>query len=81
MIRALLVGLLVMWALLAGDIRPVAAQDATPEPGIGGPVDPRSDGEGPGLDADPLVVFVGVVLLGLVTAGATLLVVRVLRDD
>jgi hypothetical protein len=57
-----------------------AVPDPTPA-GVGGPVDPRSSGEGPGLEAEPLIVLAGVVLLGLAAAGGTALYVRLTRDD
>ena len=41
--------------------------------------DPRSEGEGPGLVGNPLLILGAVVLLGLATAGLTALLVR-LRD-
>lgn len=66
----------------------VAAQSpdrsAAPAPtpaSVGGPVDPRSSGEGPGLEAEPLIVLTGVVLLGLAAAGGTALYVRLTRED
>jgi len=66
-------------AALAQD--PAASLAPTPVPGVGGQVDPRSSGEGPGLEAEPLIVLAGVVVLGAVAAGGTLLYVRVTRDD
>ena len=55
---------------------------ATPRPAGGEPPvigtgDSRSDGEGPGLVGSPLVVALGVVVLGLVTAGVTVVVLRI----
>ena len=38
--------------------------------------DPRSEGEGPGLVGQPLLILLAVVGLGLVTAGATALIAR-----
>ena len=43
--------------------------------------DPRSDGAGPGLVGSPLVILLGVVLLGILTAAATVLIVRVSQRD
>jgi hypothetical protein len=57
-------------------------RSAAPTPAaVGGPVDPRSSGEGPGLEAEPLIVLAGVVLLGLAAAGGTALYVRLTRED
>jgi hypothetical protein len=38
--------------------------------------DSRSNGQGPGLVGSPFAIAIGVVLLGLVAAGGTLLYVR-----
>jgi hypothetical protein len=43
--------------------------------------DPRSDGAGPGLVGSPLLILLGVVLLGILTAAATVLIVRVSQRD
>jgi hypothetical protein len=43
--------------------------------------DPRSEGEGPGLVGSPLLILLGVVVLGMVTAGATILIVRLTQRD
>lgn len=43
--------------------------------------DPRSEGEGPGLVGNPLLILGVVVVLGLVTALATVIVARLLRRD
>lgn len=61
----------------------VLAQEpsSTPAGGVAGPVDPRSSGEGPGLEAEPLLVLLGVVGLGLGAAAATVVYVRLTRDD
>lgn len=60
---------------------PNSPDPATPPPDLGGPIDPRSDGQGPGLDAGPLVVLAGVIVLGVVAAAGTLVVVRLTRED
>jgi hypothetical protein len=39
--------------------------------------DPRSNGQGPGLVGSPFAIAIGVVLLGLVAAGGTLLYLRI----
>ena len=59
------------------------APGPTPEPtaGIIGTGDPRSNGQGPGLVGSPFAILFGVVLLGVVTAGGTLLYLRIARDD
>jgi hypothetical protein len=41
--------------------------------------DPRSDGEGPGLVGNPLLILLAVVALGLVTVAVTALVARLTR--
>jgi hypothetical protein len=53
---------------------PVVAA-ASPEPSAPGG-DTRSVGEGPGLVGAPFLAIVGVVALGVATAGATLLYLR-----
>jgi hypothetical protein len=58
--------------LVAGP--PVVAA-ASPEPSAPGG-DTRSAGEGPGLVGAPFLAVVGVVALGLVAAGATLIYLR-----
>jgi hypothetical protein len=73
-------------ALLAGGVAMAVAQDPGPSPAstaapVAGPVDPRSEGEGPGLEAEPLLVLIGVVMLGAAAAGGTLLYLRLTRDD
>lgn len=41
--------------------------------------DPRSEGEGPGLVGNPLLILVAVVALGIATAAATLAIARIAR--
>lgn len=43
--------------------------------------DLRSDGEGPGLVGNPLLILLAVVALGAATVGATALLVRLFRRD
>ena len=43
--------------------------------------DLRSEGEGPGLVGNPLLILVAVAALGLVTAAVTVLLVRLTRRD
>lgn len=61
------------WAgIVAG---PPVVTAASPEPSAPGG-DTRSAGEGPGLVGAPFLAIVGVIALGLVAAGATLLYLR-----
>jgi len=53
---------------------------AEPEPSILVPTDPRSDGQGPGLVGSPVVVAMGVIVLGALVAGVTALVLRLTRE-
>ena len=58
------------------------AQAARPDPSAPSVIvagDPRSDGEGPGLVGSPVLIALGVVVLGLVTTAATVLVIRLTR--
>jgi hypothetical protein len=41
--------------------------------------DPRSEGSGPGLVGSPLLILLGVVVIGLATAAITALVARLAR--
>jgi hypothetical protein len=68
-------------ALLALALLPLVVAAASPEPPVISPGDPRSEGEGPGLVGDPLLVLMGVVLLGALASGITLLVLRLTRED
>jgi hypothetical protein len=54
---------------------PQVALAASPEPSAAGG-DTRSPGEGPGLVGAPFLAVAGVVALGLLAAGATLLYLR-----
>lgn len=65
----------IVWAI-AGAVTTTALA-ASPEPtgGLGG--DPRSSGQGPGLVGDPLTAIVLVVLIGVGTAVATAVYVRI----
>lgn len=49
---------------------------ASPSPGTVPPIDPRSGGEPPGFAGGPVEVLLLIVLLGVVTAVATFLVIR-----
>jgi len=60
-------------------ILPTAALGATPSPTVVPGGDTRSSGEGPGLVGQPLVVALGVVLLGIASAGVAVLYARLGR--
>lgn len=78
-----LAAVLSLWLLL-GLVDPVTAGSPdpgpSPSPGIVGTGDPRSNGQGPGLVGSPLAILGGVILLGALAAGGTLLYLRVRRD-
>jgi hypothetical protein len=81
---ALLVAALLLCALLATLLAlPALGQDASPAPtltpGILPPTDPRSEGQGPGLDGGPLMAAALVVGLGLLAALGTLAYLRLAR--
>ena len=76
---ALAVGLILvtvglLWAV-AGAVTGTALA-ASPIPSAVTAGDPRSSGQGPGLVGDPLLAIGAVILLGVVSVGATLLYVR-----
>ena len=56
-------------------VGPPVVAAASPEPSAPGG-DTRSAGEGPGLVGAPFLAIIGVVALGLLAAGATLLYLR-----
>jgi len=60
---------------------PVATTTPGPSQGVLGTGDPRSNGGGPGLVGAPFVIALGVILLGAIAAGGTLLYVRLIRND
>ena len=60
---------------------PAVALAQSPSPSVLPGGDTRSDGQGPGLSASPLVVAAGVVAIGVAAAGATLLYLRLKRED
>jgi hypothetical protein len=73
-----LLALAAMLLLAAG----TAAATPEPVPSLIPPGDPRSEGEGPGVTWAPLAAAVaGVVVLGIVAVGATIIVLRLTRDD
>ena len=57
---------------------PVLAADPTASPATG---DVRSSSTAPGLVGDPLFALAGVVVIGLIAVGATLLYVRLTSRD
>jgi hypothetical protein len=52
---------------------------AEPSPILIDPLDPRAEGEGPGLVGDPLLALGFVLVLGLLAAAAAALFVRLTR--
>ena len=62
---------LLAWLAIAAI--PALAADPTPSPAGG---DVRTSATAPGLVGDPLFAIAGVVLIGLIAVGATLLYVR-----
>lgn len=73
---ALLVLVLLALATVASAAEPTSVPTELLEGG-----DLRSEGEGPGLVGNPLLILLAVVGLGLVTAGATALLARLVRSD
>ncbi|MEO7117736.1 MAG: hypothetical protein ABIZ34_02060 [Candidatus Limnocylindrales bacterium] len=73
--RTVLLAAVLLWCTAS------LALAASPDPTVIGPGDPRSDGQGPGIVGQPLVIFLGVVTLGVLVAGATVLAVRLTRDS
>jgi hypothetical protein len=66
-------------AILAPAAAPSAAADS-PSPTVVGSGDTRSEGEGAGLVGAPVLIALGVIGLGLVVAGGTLVFLRLSRD-
>ena len=60
-------------------IAPAATLGASPTPTAAPVGDTRSSGEGPGLVGQPFVIALGVILLGLVSAGLAVVYARVTR--
>lgn len=75
------VAMAVSLALLLLSVAGPVVSGASPEPTVLVTGDPRSEGQGPGVIGQPLVILLGVVALGAAAAGATLLIVRLTRDD
>ena len=87
-IGTVLVGLcLAVQALSSLPLTPAAAASPSSAPApipsetgtIVGPGDPRSEGEGAGLVGSPILVALGVIAIGLLASGSTLLYVRIRR--
>lgn len=72
-------GLLLVGPLAGPDV--VGAEVVSPSPVVIDPGDPRSEGEGPGLVGSPLLAAAGVIVLGVAAAGATLVYLRLTRDE
>ncbi|HEV8516610.1 MAG TPA: hypothetical protein VGQ47_03095 [Candidatus Limnocylindrales bacterium] len=70
-----------LWAMLASSPGPAVVNAQSPSPTVIGEGDTRSEGEGAGLVGAPVLVAAGVVLLGLAAAGATLVYLRLVRED
>ncbi len=83
--RLLVAGILLALAILAGaaislGADPTASPSAVPLDFLASG-DLRSEGEGPGLVGNPLLILVAVVGLGLATAAVTVLLVRLTQRD
>ncbi len=83
LLLAAAIWLVVALPAAATSSEPVAspAPQPSPSPGFLVTGDPRSNGQGPGLVGSPFAVAFGVVLLGALTAGGTLLYVRLTQPD
>jgi hypothetical protein len=68
-------------ALISGLLLALPVRGGSPAPTIVPGGDTRSEGEGAGLVGAPILVLAGVVTLGVVVAGATLLYVRLRQGD
>jgi hypothetical protein len=80
--RAGLLTTLALVALAAVSLGADPSADPSPVPGdllAGG--DLRSEGEGPGLVGNPLLILLAVVGLGLATAAVTVLLARLAQRD
>jgi hypothetical protein len=79
--RLALVLVTIGWLLAMGPATVLHAQTATPTataspPGAIETGDPRSDGQGPGLVGEPLLVLVGIVVIGVATVVVTIVIAR-----
>jgi hypothetical protein len=81
---ALAAAMLLTLALPLVAATPVPAASAAPQPSATPAIldtgDPRSNGQGPGLVGSPFTVALGVVALGVMAAGGTVLYVRMTRQ-
>jgi hypothetical protein len=77
--RLACIAALVTAAVLAPATASTAAAE-TPSPTVVGSGDTRSEGEGAGLVGAPVLIALGVVGVGLVMAGGTLVYLRLSRD-
>lgn len=68
-----LAGVIALWVIAW------PALAASPSPAAGGVGDTRSSGQGAGFAGQPVLAAVAVVALGVATAGATMLYVRLTR--
>ena len=68
-------------ALISGLLLALPVRAGSPAPTLVPDGDTRSEGEGAGLVGAPILVLVGVVALGVVVAGGTLLYVRPRQGD
>ncbi len=82
LLPALLVGALLVALLAAAALGadPTAGPSMTPTTLLEGG-DLRSEGEGPGLVGNPLLILGAVVLVGAATAAVTVLMARLLQRD
>jgi hypothetical protein len=77
--RSVVVAALLLLLAIPGMSMPARAE--SPGPTVIGSGDPRSEGEGAGLVGDPLLVAFGVVALGALASGATLVFLRLTHDE
>jgi hypothetical protein len=56
-----------------------SAMAAEPSPLLIDPLDPRAEGEGPGLVGDPLLALLAVIALGLLAVGAAAIYAHLTR--
>jgi hypothetical protein len=83
--RLLVTGALLALAIMAGTAislgaDPTASPSAVPVEVLASG-DLRSEGQGPGLVGNPLLILVAVIALGLATAAVTVILVRLTQRD
>lgn len=76
---SVLAGALLILLSTTGVALPVRAE--SPSPAIIDPGDPRSEGEGAGLVGEPFLIALGIVALGALASGVTLVYLRLTRDE